>query len=237
MSWHERSFPNSECITYFRTGRNSYSARLFHSKCRKIGELLWINPILFNYCDIFWQFYEVLKVVSSLATLSIPLTGKGVSPVISISVQDGVLDMGDVLQGESASSTFSVRQSVWLCSICNKRRLVNWEIWHSFILLQISNSSSLKVDYCIRLDSNSLLKHSLSQQLPITPSEMNKKRMHDRMLAGMFETGWANLYVEGDNTSTGTVFLKDNALVGNLSYWSLTYAMISLTLSASKHKK
>lgn len=100
-------------------------------------------------------FYEVLKVISSTAILSIPLTGEGVSPVINISVENGILNLGDVLEGESAVGTFS-----------------------------LSNSSSLKVDYSIQLDSNSLLKHSLSQNLPNFVLKQRGEKIHDIMLAG-----------------------------------------------------
>ena len=43
-------------------------------------------------------------------TLYIKLKGRGVQPVISLSVEDGILDLGDALVGDSISSTFKVSE-------------------------------------------------------------------------------------------------------------------------------
>ena len=42
-------------------------------------------------------------------TLYIRLKGRGVQPVISLSVEDGLLDLGDALVGDTISSCFTVR--------------------------------------------------------------------------------------------------------------------------------
>lgn len=43
-------------------------------------------------------------------TLYIRLKGRGVQPVISLSVEDGVLDLGDALVGDTISSSFKVTE-------------------------------------------------------------------------------------------------------------------------------
>lgn len=100
-------------------------------------------------------FYEVLKILSPTSVLRVQLTGEGVSPVINTSVPDGILDLGDVLREESSTATFT-----------------------------LSNSSSLKVDYSVRLDSCSLLRHNLMQDLPDFVRRHKGKEPGKRMLAG-----------------------------------------------------
>nr|XP_039273717.1 cilia- and flagella-associated protein 74-like isoform X2 [Styela clava] len=99
--------------------------------------------------------YEVLRIISATSVLSVPLTGEGVSPIINVSVEDGILNLGDVLQGESQTSTFT-----------------------------LSNSSSLKVNYSVKLDSCSLLRHNLSQQFPDYVIKNLGKKQSNKMLAG-----------------------------------------------------
>lgn len=41
-------------------------------------------------------------------TLTIRLKGRGVNPVISLSIPDGVLDLGDALVNDTVTSTFQV---------------------------------------------------------------------------------------------------------------------------------
>ena len=43
-------------------------------------------------------------------TLYLRLKGRGVQPVISLSVEDGLLDLGDALVGDTISSSFKVRK-------------------------------------------------------------------------------------------------------------------------------
>lgn len=83
------------------------------------------------------EFHEVLEVRCPRNTLYIKLKGRGVQPVISLSVEDGILDLGDALVGDSISSTF-----------------------------KISNTSELSINYSLKLDSLSPLRHSRAQVLP-----------------------------------------------------------------------
>ncbi|XP_070561828.1 cilia- and flagella-associated protein 74-like isoform X2 [Ptychodera flava] len=83
-------------------------------------------------------FYEVLEIRCPTSTLPITLQGQGVSPKVSLSVQDGLLDMGYVLAGEENVETF-----------------------------KIENTSSLSVSYAIKMDSLSLTKHVDQQGLPL----------------------------------------------------------------------
>ncbi|XP_077980899.1 cilia- and flagella-associated protein 74-like isoform X2 [Glandiceps talaboti] len=83
-------------------------------------------------------FYEVLEIRCPTSTLSITLQGKGVSPNVNLTVQNGVLDMGYVLASEENVETF-----------------------------KIENTSSLSVNYAIKMDSLSLTKHTDQQGLPL----------------------------------------------------------------------
>ncbi|XP_055958483.1 cilia- and flagella-associated protein 74 isoform X1 [Patella vulgata] len=82
-------------------------------------------------------FQEVLSINSMTALLSMTLIGKGVSPIVNLSLESDVLDMGAVLATEYCERTF-----------------------------KIHNTSSLSIDYVIKLDSLSLLRHAKSQHLP-----------------------------------------------------------------------
>ncbi|XP_061162453.1 cilia- and flagella-associated protein 74-like [Saccostrea echinata] len=84
-------------------------------------------------------FHEVLEIQTGHTALHITLTGKGVSPMIEINMpmQNGVLDMGAVLAGEYLERTF-----------------------------KLMNSSSLSIDYSIKLDSLSLQRHNEAQVIP-----------------------------------------------------------------------
>ncbi|XP_053379519.1 cilia- and flagella-associated protein 74-like isoform X2 [Mercenaria mercenaria] len=85
-------------------------------------------------------FQEVLSISCLTAQLHISLVGKGVSPLVSLSpaiADDGIMDMGAVLAGEYLEKTFKMQ-----------------------------NTSSLSIDYSIRLESLSLLRHAHAQELP-----------------------------------------------------------------------
>lgn len=83
------------------------------------------------------EFHEVLEVRCPRNTLYIRLKGRGVQPVITLSVEDGLLDLGDALVGDTISSNF-----------------------------KISNTSELSITYSLKLDSLSPLRHSRAQVLP-----------------------------------------------------------------------
>lgn len=98
------------------------------------------------------EFHEVLEVRCPRNTVSIRLKGRGVQPVISLSVDGGLLDLGDALVGETISSSFT-----------------------------ISNNSELSINYSLKLDSQSPLRHSRAQVLPsfLPPfSEMAETQLH-----------------------------------------------------------
>ncbi|KAL4221191.1 hypothetical protein ACF0H5_019455 [Mactra antiquata] len=84
-------------------------------------------------------FQEVLSISCLTARLHITLTGKGVSPLVSLSpsIDNGVMDMGAVLAGEYLEKTFKMQ-----------------------------NTSSLSINYCIKMESMSLLRHAHAQELP-----------------------------------------------------------------------
>lgn len=54
------------------------------------------------------KFQQVLEIRSSLSTMYLTLKGVGVSPIVSISVDDGLFDMGNVMTGDSKQDTFEV---------------------------------------------------------------------------------------------------------------------------------
>ncbi|XP_078697450.1 cilia- and flagella-associated protein 74-like [Branchiostoma floridae x Branchiostoma belcheri] len=82
------------------------------------------------------NFYETLEVHTPTSTLGITLQGRGMTPLVSLSVE-GVLDMGHALAGEGVTETF-----------------------------KITNTSTLAVDYTIQLDSQSYQKPAAAQGLP-----------------------------------------------------------------------
>ncbi|XP_041377895.1 cilia- and flagella-associated protein 74-like isoform X2 [Gigantopelta aegis] len=82
-------------------------------------------------------FHEILEIQSPNGTLYLTLTGRGVSPIVNLSLESQVVDMGAVLCNEYMEKTF-----------------------------KIHNNSSLSIDYFIKLDSMSLLRHSKSQGIP-----------------------------------------------------------------------
>ncbi|ESO90474.1 hypothetical protein LOTGIDRAFT_123206, partial [Lottia gigantea] len=82
-------------------------------------------------------YQEVLSIKSGSSILAMTLVGKGVSPIVNLSIESGLFDMGAVLAGEYCERTF-----------------------------KINNTSSLSIDYVIKLDSLSLLRHAKSQYLP-----------------------------------------------------------------------
>ncbi|XP_029193987.2 cilia- and flagella-associated protein 74-like [Acropora millepora] len=98
------------------------------------------------------EFHELLEVRCPRNTLNIKLKGRGVQPVISLSVEDGLLDVGDALVGDTISSSFT-----------------------------ISNNSELSINYSLKLDSLSPLRHSRAQVLPnfLPPfCEMAETQLH-----------------------------------------------------------
>ncbi|ELU13530.1 hypothetical protein CAPTEDRAFT_225037, partial [Capitella teleta] len=93
------------------------------------------------------EFQETLEIRCPNSCLSITLKGKGVSPVVTLSVENNIMDMGAVIEGEYQEDSF-----------------------------KIVNTSTLAVRYAIKLDSQSLLRHAKSQELPsfVTRSEKTK---------------------------------------------------------------
>jgi len=72
----------------------------------------------YSYIDIpihvkfLLQFQEVLSIHCKTGDLVITLTGKGVSPLVSLSpaiADNGIMDMGSVLAGEYLEKTFKVK--------------------------------------------------------------------------------------------------------------------------------
>ncbi|CAH1773330.1 unnamed protein product [Owenia fusiformis] len=93
-------------------------------------------------------FYEVLEIQAPESTLFITLMGKGISPIVNLSISNNELDMGHILEKEYCEQTF-----------------------------KIENTSTLSIEYCIKLDSNSLLRHSRAQALPQFIKVKDKKSM------------------------------------------------------------
>ncbi|XP_043918878.1 cilia- and flagella-associated protein 74 isoform X1 [Protopterus annectens] len=89
-------------------------------------------------------FYEKLEIHTVKASLTLSITGRGLTPTLNCSVEGGKLDMGYVLVNESSATTF-----------------------------KIQNTCSLEVKYNIWLDSLSLSKHKAQQALPsfLTPQK------------------------------------------------------------------
>ncbi|XP_071146387.1 cilia- and flagella-associated protein 74-like isoform X1 [Mytilus edulis] len=94
-------------------------------------------------------FHEVLQINSGTSVLHVTVMGEGVNPIINLDMptENGVFDIGAVLAGEYLERTFKMQ-----------------------------NSSSLSIDYSIKLESLSLLRHAKSQELPsfIKPDEKMK---------------------------------------------------------------
>ncbi|XP_052759795.1 cilia- and flagella-associated protein 74-like isoform X2 [Mya arenaria] len=85
-------------------------------------------------------FQEVLHIQCESGDLHLTLVGKGVSPLVSLSpaiADNGVMDVGAVLAGEYLEKTFKMQ-----------------------------NTSSLSIQYSIKLESLSLLRHAHAQELP-----------------------------------------------------------------------
>ncbi|XP_033763578.1 cilia- and flagella-associated protein 74-like isoform X1 [Pecten maximus] len=84
-------------------------------------------------------FQEVFKIYTGISVLHVTLAGKGVNPVVDLSMpmENGVFNMGAVLVSEYVEKTFKMQ-----------------------------NSSSLSIDYCMKLESLSLLRHTKGQELP-----------------------------------------------------------------------
>lgn len=83
------------------------------------------------------KFQEVLKIQSGTFTLYFTLKGRGISPQLDLSVKDSTMNLGAVLAGELRDESF-----------------------------QITNASTLSIRYCIRLESQSPLRHAKSQDVP-----------------------------------------------------------------------
>ncbi|KAK3105163.1 hypothetical protein FSP39_018521 [Pinctada imbricata] len=98
------------------------------------------HTILISFTPTAGQvFHEPLEIRSGNSILHLTLAGKGVSPLIDLNMpmEAGVLDMGAVLAGEYLERTFKMQ-----------------------------NMSSLSIDYCIKLESLSLQRHTRAQELP-----------------------------------------------------------------------
>ncbi|XP_069466272.1 cilia- and flagella-associated protein 74 isoform X2 [Ambystoma mexicanum] len=83
------------------------------------------------------KFFEHLDVYSSKGTLPLSVTGQGLTPSISCSVEGGLMDMGYVLANESTTATF-----------------------------QLDNTSTFTMKYLIKLSSLSEKRQKDKQKLP-----------------------------------------------------------------------
>ncbi|MGH0147032.1 UNVERIFIED_CONTAM: hypothetical protein FKN15_060852, partial [Acipenser sinensis] len=90
------------------------------------------------------KFYETLEIRTSNVALCLNLSGIGIYPSVTCSVEGGIIDFGYVLANESATSVF-----------------------------KLQNTSSILVNYCVKQDSVSVKKHKDQQGLPsfLTPSK------------------------------------------------------------------
>ncbi|XP_023933583.1 fibrillin-2 [Lingula anatina] len=82
-------------------------------------------------------YQEVQELRTGISTLYLNLVGQGVSPKVSLSLDTDHLDMGAVLENEYVEKTFKIK-----------------------------NTSTLAIDFSIKMDSNSLLRHALTQGIP-----------------------------------------------------------------------
>ncbi|KAM9034694.1 cilia- and flagella-associated protein 74 [Sarcophilus harrisii] len=82
-------------------------------------------------------FLENLEIISKKGTLTLRMLGKGVASTITCSIEGDVLNMGYVIAGESATTTF-----------------------------KLQNSSTLPIKYSIVLDSLSLMRNKEQLQMP-----------------------------------------------------------------------
>ncbi|RUS80782.1 hypothetical protein EGW08_011452, partial [Elysia chlorotica] len=83
-------------------------------------------------------FQEELGIKTFNSMLHLTLKGRGVNPLVSLSVEDGVFDMSAVLVGEFVEKHFKVQ-----------------------------NTSMLAIDYVIKQDSLSPLRHARAQGMPV----------------------------------------------------------------------
>ncbi|CAL1527246.1 unnamed protein product [Lymnaea stagnalis] len=81
-------------------------------------------------------FQEEFGIKTLNSTLHLTLKGFGISPLVNLSITDGVLDMGAVLSGEYVEKTFT-----------------------------IENTSILSIDYIIKQDSMSPLRYTKAQKM------------------------------------------------------------------------
>ncbi|MGH0128943.1 UNVERIFIED_CONTAM: hypothetical protein FKN15_057786 [Acipenser sinensis] len=90
------------------------------------------------------KFYETLEIRTSNVALCLNLSGIGIYPSVTCSVEGGIIDFGYVLANESATSVF-----------------------------KLQNTSSILVNYSVKQDSVSVKKHKDQQGLPsfLTPSK------------------------------------------------------------------
>ena len=72
-----------------------------------------MTPSCKSFHHVFlFQFYEAFEIHTATSTLHLTMTGQGVSPIIDLSIEAGVLECGTVLNGEYREEIFKVSMSV-----------------------------------------------------------------------------------------------------------------------------
>ncbi|KAK6477540.1 cilia- and flagella-associated protein 74 [Huso huso] len=104
------------------------------------------------------KFYETLEIRTSNVALCLNLSGIGIYPSVTCSVEGGFIDFGYVLANESATSVF-----------------------------KLQNTSSILVNYSVKQDSVSVKKHKDQQGLPsfLTPSKEPQSRVGTQNNSGL----------------------------------------------------
>jgi hypothetical protein len=86
-----------------------------------------VHNIMLGFCPVSAEkFCEVFKVLYGDSSIPLRLCGKGITPEVSLSLNQDVIDLGDLLPGDSPS----------------------------FTKFTITNTSPISVQYCVRLDSS-----------------------------------------------------------------------------------
>ena len=61
-----------------------------------------------DFLTIMFQFQEVMDINCPTSALHVTLKGQGVNPVVTLSVKDGIMDIGGVIIGEYREEAFKV---------------------------------------------------------------------------------------------------------------------------------
>ncbi len=104
-----------------------------------------------------FQFQEILELQTGTTCLQLTLKGRGVSPLVSVSVEGDCLDMGTVLAEDFKDETFKVGRITFGCAYEALATVLHAEIPNRFLFTD-----------CEHIDPVGAILHQTGQQLPVS---------------------------------------------------------------------